>query len=78
MTIPPIDRRLDARAMRCPLPVLKARRLMSEMKIGEVIEIIATDPGAPQDFASFAEINHYDLLANEECDGVFRIIIAKT
>jgi tRNA 2-thiouridine synthesizing protein A len=40
-------RQFDAKGMKCPLPVLKARRLLKEMAPGEQIEIEATDPGAP-------------------------------
>ncbi len=50
-------RQFDAKGMKCPLPVLKARRLLKEMAPGEQIEIEATDPGAPKDFVAFLR-NH--------------------
>ena len=42
---------LDARGMKCPLPVLKARKLMKDLTNGDVLEVHATDPGAPASLA---------------------------
>jgi tRNA 2-thiouridine synthesizing protein A len=63
----------DARGMKCPLPVLKARRLLREMEPGEILEIQATDPGAPADFIHFAETTGNRLLETREEDGLFII-----
>jgi tRNA 2-thiouridine synthesizing protein A len=63
----------DARGMKCPLPVLKARRLLRDMQAGEVLEIQATDPGAPADFTHFCETTGHLLLDKQERDGVFVI-----
>jgi len=65
----------DARGLKCPLPVLKARRLMREMAAGEVLEVQATDPGAPGDFAHFCETTGHRLVASETADQVFIIRI---
>ena len=64
-------RQFDAKGMKCPLPVLKARRLLKEMSPGEQIEIEATDPGAPKDFVHFCETTGHKLVENTERDGVF-------
>lgn len=63
----------DARGMRCPLPVLKARKLIKNVPAGEVLEIQATDPGAPADFKHFCETTGHRLLGSTEQDGVFVI-----
>ena len=63
----------DARGMKCPLPVLKARKLLRDMQPGEVLEIRATDPGAPKDFVHFCETTGHKLLQGGEADGVFTI-----
>ena len=68
-------RQFDAKGMKCPLPVLKARRLLKEMSPGEQIEIEATDPGAPKDFVHFCETTGHKLVENTERDGVFVIKI---
>jgi tRNA 2-thiouridine synthesizing protein A len=68
-------RQFDAKGMKCPLPVLKARRLLKEMAPGEQIEIEATDPGAPKDFVHFCETTGHKLVENTERDGVYVIKI---
>jgi tRNA 2-thiouridine synthesizing protein A len=67
---------LDAKGLLCPLPVLKARKALKGMAAGEVLEILATDKGAPKDFVAFCETTGDELLeSREEADGtlVFRI-----
>jgi tRNA 2-thiouridine synthesizing protein A len=46
---------LDARGLKCPLPVLKARRALKDLPAGGLLRILATDPGASKDFAHFCE-----------------------
>lgn len=65
----------DAKGMKCPLPVLKARKLMKDFGNGDVLEIHATDPGAPGDFKHFCEATGHRLLDSKEADGVFVIRI---
>ncbi len=65
----------DARGMKCPLPVLKARKLMKDLLAGDVLEVQATDPGAPGDFKHFCETTGHRLLESGEADGVFIIRI---
>ena len=67
---------LDAKGLLCPLPVLKARKALKAMAGGEVLEVLATDKGAPKDFIAFCETTGDELLeSREEADGtlVFRI-----
>ena len=68
-------RQFDAKGMKCPLPVLKARRLLKEMSPGEQIEIEATDPGATKDFVHFCETTGHKLVENVERDGIYVIRI---
>ncbi len=56
---------LDARGLKCPLPVLKARKSLKTVPIGEVLTVLATDPGAPGDFAHFCEVTGNDLIGTE-------------
>ena len=57
---------LDARGMNCPLPILKAKKALAEMVSGEVLRIMATDPGSVRDFGAFARQTGNALLAHEE------------
>jgi tRNA 2-thiouridine synthesizing protein A len=49
------DKELDARGLNCPLPILRARKALNEMTTGQVLRIVATDPGAVKDFESFSK-----------------------
>ncbi len=48
------QKELDARGLNCPLPILKTKKALAEMKSGEVLRVIATDPGSVRDFQAFA------------------------
>ncbi|WP_343559219.1 sulfurtransferase TusA family protein [Kiloniella sp. b19] len=70
---------LDAIGLKCPLPVLKARKVMKPLQAGEVLRILATDPSARQDFQSFCETTGYRLISIEDRDDVtLEILIEKT
>ena len=45
---------LDARGLNCPLPILKAKKALSELASGELLRVVATDPGSVRDFQAFA------------------------
>ena len=60
---------LDAKGLNCPLPILKAKKALKALETGEVLEIIATDPGSIPDFEAFWRTTGHELLeANEEGD----------
>ena len=48
------DREVDARGLSCPLPILRAKKALADMQSGQVLKIIATDPGTVRDFQAFA------------------------
>ena len=68
---------IDLTGLKCPLPVLKARRRIGEMSSGEVLVILADDPAAPLDFDHFCHTGGHQLLESTENDGVFTMRIAK-
>jgi len=72
-----VNRILDARGLRCPLPIVKINTAIKEMKVGEIIKIICTDPGSKRDFESWCKKTGNQLLEMTEEDGVFTYIIQK-
>jgi tRNA 2-thiouridine synthesizing protein A len=68
---------LDTKGLRCPLPVLRARKSMKSVAVGEVLEVLATDPDSLQDFRAFCETTGHELLESREDDGVFVFQIRK-
>ncbi len=71
------SRTLDARGILCPLPVLKARKALKDLEPGEILQILATDPGAVKDFAAFCRTTGHALVESTEVEGVFRFAIRK-
>lgn len=69
---------LDAKGLICPLPVLKARRAMKALAVGDILEIEATDPGSVKDFDHFCETTGYRLVSASAADDVYRFAIEKT
>jgi tRNA 2-thiouridine synthesizing protein A len=53
---------LDAKGLKCPLPVLKARKAMRDLPAGGVLRVLATDPGAAKDFEHFCKTTGHELL----------------
>ncbi|HET8869384.1 MAG TPA: sulfurtransferase TusA family protein [Aquabacterium sp.] len=60
-----IHKELDARGLTCPLPILKAKKALSDMHSGEVLKVLATDPGSIRDFQAFARQTGNDLVGQE-------------
>ena len=48
------QKELDTRGLNCPLPILKAKKALTDMLSGEVLKVVATDPGSVRDFQAFA------------------------
>jgi len=68
---------LDAKGLKCPLPVLKARKALKTMAAGEVLRVLTTDPGAVGDFKHFCDTTGHRLLAQREEAGVLIFDIEK-
>jgi tRNA 2-thiouridine synthesizing protein A len=60
------DKELDARGLNCPLPILRAKKALNDMQSGQVLRIVATDPGSVKDFQAFAKQTGNDLLSQAE------------
>jgi tRNA 2-thiouridine synthesizing protein A len=65
------QKELDARGLNCPLPILKTKKALSDMASGEVLRVIATDPGSVRDFVAFAKQTGNELLEQSEIDREF-------
>ena len=50
-----IDKEIDTRGLNCPLPILKAKKALSDMTSGQTLKIVATDGGSVRDFQAFAK-----------------------
>ena len=48
------QKEIDTRGLNCPLPILKAKKALAELQAGQVLKVLATDPGSVRDFQAFA------------------------
>ena len=72
-----VDKVLDAKGMLCPIPVIKARKAIKEIALGEVLQVLATDKGAVKDFEAWSRQTGNDLLDSSEANGVYTFHIRR-
>ncbi|MCB1886671.1 MAG: sulfurtransferase TusA family protein [Rhodocyclaceae bacterium] len=63
------DKEVDARGLNCPLPILRAKKMLATMEGGQVVRVIATDPGSVKDFAAFAKQTGNELIHQGQVEG---------
>ncbi|HEY8609112.1 MAG TPA: sulfurtransferase TusA family protein [Noviherbaspirillum sp.] len=68
---------LDARGLNCPLPILKAKKALAEMVSGEILRVVATDPGSVRDFQAFARQTGNDLVGQSENNQEFTFFMKR-
>jgi len=71
------DKELDARGLNCPLPILRAKKSLTDMTSAQVLKILSTDPGSVKDFQAFAKQTGNELLSSSEASGEFMFYLKK-
>jgi tRNA 2-thiouridine synthesizing protein A len=71
------DQELDASGLNCPLPILRAKKTLNGMESGQILRIIATDPGSVKDFDAFAKQTGNELLESSEEGGKYLFLLKK-
>jgi len=71
------DKELDARGLNCPLPILRAKKALADMQAGQVLKILATDPGSVKDFQAFAKQTGNELLQHAEAQKEFTFFMKR-
>ncbi len=71
------DKELDARGLNCPLPILRTKKSLTDMIAGQVLRILATDPGSVKDFQAFSKQTGNPLLSAETVDNEFIFFMQK-
>jgi tRNA 2-thiouridine synthesizing protein A len=72
-----IAKTLDLRGLACPLPIARTAQGIRELRSGELIEALATDPGSVPDFAAWCRTTGNELVEHSEDGGVYRFLIRK-
>ena len=73
-----VDLTLDCRGLLCPMPLLKTTMAIKNMKVGQILEMLATDPGSKRDMLAWSKRNGHELVRLEEESGVLKFYILKT
>lgn len=68
---------LDLKGLSCPLPIVKTAKAMKELKLGEIVEVFATDPGSVPDFRAWSKSTGNPLVESSQEGDVFRFILKK-
>jgi len=68
---------LDVRELRCPLPLLKAKKALTELNAGEVLKVSATDPGSQRDFQAYMDHSNHSMLDAWQVDDVYWYLIKR-
>lgn len=71
------DKELDARGLNCPLPILRAKKALTDMQPGQVLRIVATDPGSVKDFEAFCKQTGNELLSQAEAEKEFTFFMKR-
>jgi tRNA 2-thiouridine synthesizing protein A len=69
------DKSMDLKGLACPLPILKAKKALSQLPKGGTLEVFATDPGSVADFTAFSEATGNRLVVRSEDGGVYRFVL---
>lgn len=72
-----IDLTVDACGTKCPMPILKAKKALANMESGQLLKVLATDPGAVRDFHFFGRKTGNEVVGQTEENGVFAIIVKR-
>jgi tRNA 2-thiouridine synthesizing protein A len=77
MTTAAITQKLDARGLNCPMPIVKTAIAVKTLASGELLEVLATDPGAVKDFAAWSKSTGNPIVEQSTDEGVYRFVIQR-
>jgi tRNA 2-thiouridine synthesizing protein A len=69
---------LDVKGLNCPLPILRAKKALKDVPVGETLRVLATDPGAVKDFEAFCRTTGNELVESKQEGKVFSFVIKRT
>ena len=72
------DQELDCKGMNCPLPILKTKKQVDTMEVGQVLKMVATDPGSINDMNAWTRRTGNEMVSHNEEGGIYSFFIKKT
>ena len=73
-----VNVKLDCKGLSCPLPIIKTKKAIDGMKLGELLEMTATDPGSVSDMTAWSRRTGHELIDHKEENGSFIFYVKKT
>ncbi len=77
LSLQPTQRIVDARGLNCPLPILRTKKVLSEMGPGELLEVVATDPHSVRDFEAFCKQTGHTLVSSKQGEAEFKFVLKR-
>ena len=77
MAVIEVSQHVDARGLSCPMPIVKTAQAITAMAAGQVLEVLATDPGSVKDFAAWSKTTGHELVESTSDGAVYRFVIRK-
>ena len=71
------NKEIDTRGLNCPLPILRTKKALADITSGQVLKVVATDPGSVKDFETFSRQTGHTLLSHAEANGEFTFFMMK-
>lgn len=72
-----VAQQLDCKGLNCPLPVLKTKKAVDAMEVGQILEMVSSDPGSIPDMAAWSRKTGHEIVESKEEDGVYWYYIRK-
>jgi TusA-related sulfurtransferase len=72
-----VDKEIDTSGLNCPLPILKAKKALTDLQSGQTLKVIATDPGSWRDFEAFAKQTGNTLVSQEKTESNFVYVLQR-
>jgi tRNA 2-thiouridine synthesizing protein A len=72
------DQILDVKGLNCPLPIIRAKKALKDMRTGSTLQVLATDPGAVKDFEAFCRTTGNELVESKVDGKVYQFLIRRT
>lgn len=69
---------LDVKGLNCPLPILRAKKALKDLAMGNTLRVLATDPGSVKDFEAFCRTTGNELVESKEENQVYSFLIKRT
>jgi len=71
------DHTLDAKGLKCPLPILRTKKVLKDLPLGKTLEVLATDAGSVADMRAFCQVTGNELVESGETAGVYRFLLRR-